>query len=178
MGVIMAIQYKFNIIRQLKSMGYTTARIRKEKIFSESTLQAFRSNQLVSFDTIFKLCDIFHCDIGNIIHYIPDQTSAPLSDLSALVASLPKRSQPLDHNQLDKPNISSSTLTDDTDATDITDDTADISSDSVGSVSAASPTSSASTLIPSDKPLTITPSDAVALRNFIASFEANRKPKA
>ena len=174
----MAIQYKFNIIRQLKSMGYTTAMIRKEKIFSESTLQAFRSNQLVSFDTIFKLCDIFHCDMGNIIHYIPDQTSAPLSDLSALVASLPKPSKHLDHNQLDKPNISSSTLTDDTDRAGGTDDTADMSSDSADSISAASPSTSASTLIPTNQPLTITPSDAVALRNFIASFEANRTHKA
>lgn len=83
----MAIKYRFDIIKQLKLHGYTTAKIRKDKLFSESTLQAFRTNRLVSFDTIFKLCDILHCDIGDIIHYIPDESAGTISSYDSSLST-------------------------------------------------------------------------------------------
>ena len=54
----MPIKYKFNILTALKEKGYTTTRIRKEKIMSESTLQKFRNGEIVSNDNIAILCKL------------------------------------------------------------------------------------------------------------------------
>ena len=69
----MSIIYKFNILSVLKEHGYTTTRIRQEKIMSESTLQKFRNGELVSLDNIDRLCKILDCQPGDIMEYIPDE---------------------------------------------------------------------------------------------------------
>ena len=68
----MPIKYKFNILAELKEKGYTTTRIRKEKIMSESTLQKFRNGEIVSNDNIAILCKLLECQPGDIMEYIPD----------------------------------------------------------------------------------------------------------
>lgn len=68
----MPIKYKFNILSALKEKGYTPTRIRKEKIMSESTLQKFRDNEIVSIDNISRLCEILDCQPGDIIEYESD----------------------------------------------------------------------------------------------------------
>ena len=65
----MPITYKGDILKRLKEKGYNTNRIRKERIFSESTLQAFRSGQLVSWKNIERLCDLLQCQPGDILEY-------------------------------------------------------------------------------------------------------------
>ena len=67
----MPIKYKINILEALKEKGYNTTRIRKEKILSESTLQAFRSGELVSWKNIERLCELLHCQPGDILEYVP-----------------------------------------------------------------------------------------------------------
>lgn len=69
----MSIVYKMDILQKLKESGYSTYKLRKEKILAESTLQAFRNNELVSYDTINKLCDLLDCQPGDILKYIPDK---------------------------------------------------------------------------------------------------------
>ena len=44
----MPIRYKFDVLEALKEAGYSTYKIRKEKILSESTVQAFRRGELVA----------------------------------------------------------------------------------------------------------------------------------
>ena len=65
----MAVCYKIDIIAALKEKGYTTYKIRKDKVFSENTLQAFRTGKMVSFETIGKLCEMLECDVGDILEY-------------------------------------------------------------------------------------------------------------
>ena len=65
----MAVCYKIDIIAALKEKGYTTYRIRKDKVFSENTLQAFRTGKMVSFETVGKLCEMLECDVGDILEY-------------------------------------------------------------------------------------------------------------
>lgn len=65
----MSVCYKIDIIAALKEKGYTTYRIRKDKVFSENTLQAFRTGKMVSFETIGKLCEMLECDVGDILEY-------------------------------------------------------------------------------------------------------------
>lgn len=69
----MAIQYKINILDELKNKGFTTYRIRKEKILSEGTLQKFRNNDTtVTLGNIETICKLLDCQISDIMEYVPD----------------------------------------------------------------------------------------------------------
>lgn len=65
-------RYSMDIIKALKTKGYNTNRIRKEKIFTESQLQQFRDNKLVTQDVLNKLCKLLNCQVGAILEYAPD----------------------------------------------------------------------------------------------------------
>lgn len=69
----MPIRYKFDILTALKEKGYNTNRIRKERLFGESTLQAFRRSELVSWMNIERLCKFLDCQPGDILEYAEDQ---------------------------------------------------------------------------------------------------------
>ena len=69
----MPMKYKFDILAALKEKGYTTNRIRSEKILSESTMQKFRTGEIVSTDNIARLCKLLDCQPGDILEYVPDE---------------------------------------------------------------------------------------------------------
>ena len=69
----MAIKYKIDVIEALKNAGYSTYRIRKEKIFGEKTVQDFRNEKVVfSADCIDKLCQLLNMQVGDIIEYVEE----------------------------------------------------------------------------------------------------------
>ena len=70
------ITYKIDILAALKEKGLSTYRIRKDKVLSESTLQMIRSDQLVSFAVLDKLCDLLGCDVGDLLHHVPGEKGA------------------------------------------------------------------------------------------------------
>lgn len=69
----MSMRYKFDIIAALREKGYRSTRIRNEKILSESTMQKFRTGEMVSTDNITRLCRLLGCQPGDILEYIPDE---------------------------------------------------------------------------------------------------------
>lgn len=72
-GEDMPIKYKIDILEALKEKGFTSYRIRKEKIFGQKTLQDFRNgNVVLSADCLEKLCSILNCQIGDLIEYVSD----------------------------------------------------------------------------------------------------------
>ncbi|MBQ2668313.1 MAG: helix-turn-helix transcriptional regulator [Clostridia bacterium] len=71
----MAFRYKINILSALKDAGYNTNRIRKEKILGEYTLQSFRCNRMVSWETLNWLCTLFNCQPGDLLEFVPDDTA-------------------------------------------------------------------------------------------------------
>ena len=66
------ISYSLDVLAALKEKGYSTYRIRKEKLFGEAQLQKLRSNELVSKETLNTLCKLLNCQPGEILKYIPD----------------------------------------------------------------------------------------------------------
>lgn len=70
----MSIQYKINVISALKTAGYSTYRLRKEKLLGEATIQKFRNNELVSWDNISTVCNLLNCQLGDIMEYYPNET--------------------------------------------------------------------------------------------------------
>lgn len=72
----MSIRYRINIIAALKEHGYNTNRIRREKILSESTLQAFRIGQPVSWMNIDRVCALLNCQPGDLLEYVDDESDS------------------------------------------------------------------------------------------------------
>ncbi|MDF2485684.1 MAG: putative transcriptional regulator [Herbinix sp.] len=61
------------LLAMMEQQGLTTYRIRKEKIISESTLQSIREGKGISTDAIGRLCEVLHCQPGDILEYVPDK---------------------------------------------------------------------------------------------------------
>lgn len=71
----MPMHYKSDVLAALKEAGYTTYRIRKEKLLSESTVQKLRNNEPVSWENIETLCMLLDCQPGDIIVYDKQTTN-------------------------------------------------------------------------------------------------------
>ena len=69
----MAIRYKVDILAELKKKGYSSTRIREEKLIGQSYLQQLRRGELVSWKTIDTICSLLECQPGDIIEYLPVQ---------------------------------------------------------------------------------------------------------
>ena len=69
----MSIIYKKDILSALKDAGYSTYRIRKEKLMGEATLQKLRNSESVSWDNIDTLCRLLNCQPGDILEYKADE---------------------------------------------------------------------------------------------------------
>lgn len=67
----MVFRYAFNVLEALKEAGYSTYRIRKEKILAEGTLTKLRSGIMVSLDQIGVICDLLKCSPWDLIECIP-----------------------------------------------------------------------------------------------------------
>ena len=68
----MPIVYKTDILAALKEAGYSSYKIRKEKLMGEATLQKIRNNEPVSWENIATICKLLNCQPGDILEYTPD----------------------------------------------------------------------------------------------------------
>lgn len=66
------IQYKIDIMNALKVAGYSSYKLRKDKIFGEATMTKFRQREPINFDNLNLLCQLLDCQPGDIIEFIPD----------------------------------------------------------------------------------------------------------
>ncbi len=69
----MMIRYKGDILGRLKDKGYSTYRIKEEKIFNQSQVQQIREDKLLTQDALNKLCRLLECQPCDILEYIPDE---------------------------------------------------------------------------------------------------------
>ena len=68
----MAIQYKIDIMAELKNKGYSSTRIREEKLIGQSYLQQIRHGELVSWKTIDTICSLLDCQVGDLVEYVDE----------------------------------------------------------------------------------------------------------
>ena len=68
----MAIQYKIDIMAELKNKGYSSTRIREEKLIGQSYLQQIRHGELVSWKTIDTICSLLDCQVGDLVEYVKE----------------------------------------------------------------------------------------------------------
>ena len=65
------IKYKIDVLRALKNAGFTTYRLRKDKILGEATIQKLRGFELVSWENINTICKLLNCQPGDMMEYVP-----------------------------------------------------------------------------------------------------------
>ena len=65
----MPLRYKIDVLAALKEAGYSSYRLRKEKLLSESTLQKLRDGIIVSVDVIEQLCGLLNCQPGDLLEH-------------------------------------------------------------------------------------------------------------
>lgn len=70
----MAIRYKIDILAALKEKGYSSQRIRKEKLIGQSYLQQLRHGELVSWKTLDTICALLDCQPADLIEYVKEET--------------------------------------------------------------------------------------------------------
>nr|UVM84833.1 MAG: helix-turn-helix domain protein [Bacteriophage sp.]UVM91506.1 MAG: helix-turn-helix domain protein [Bacteriophage sp.]UVM94726.1 MAG: helix-turn-helix domain protein [Bacteriophage sp.]UVM95755.1 MAG: helix-turn-helix domain protein [Bacteriophage sp.]UVN08658.1 MAG: helix-turn-helix domain protein [Bacteriophage sp.] len=63
------LRYKIDVLAALKEAGYSSYRLRKEKLLSESTLQKLRDGIIVSTDVIEQLCGLLNCQPGDLLEH-------------------------------------------------------------------------------------------------------------
>ncbi len=70
----MSISYK-KLFDLLEQNGWTTYKIRKEKLIGQGTLTALKNGTGgLDSKTISRLCKTLNCQPGDIMEYIPEQT--------------------------------------------------------------------------------------------------------
>lgn len=68
------IKYKIDVLQALKNAGFTTYKLRKEKLLGEATIQKLRNSEQVSWDNINTICKLLDCQPGDIMEYVDDKT--------------------------------------------------------------------------------------------------------
>ena len=61
--------YKVDILKELKGKGYTSWKIRNEKILAEHCLQKIRDGKMIPWRSLEKICQLLECQPGNLIGY-------------------------------------------------------------------------------------------------------------
>lgn len=64
-------KYKIDILKELSNRGYTSTKLRKNKIISEGSMQHIRNGKGISIDTLNTICLILRLEPSDIIEIIP-----------------------------------------------------------------------------------------------------------
>ena len=64
------LRYKIDILEALKEKGYTSYKIRKDKLIGEAQLTKIRSGEIASKETLNTICRLLSCQPGDILEYV------------------------------------------------------------------------------------------------------------
>lgn len=68
------LKYKIDILEKLKEHGYTSYKLRKDKIIGEAQIQKIREGEIASKETLNTICKLLDCQPGDLLEYVPDET--------------------------------------------------------------------------------------------------------
>ena len=72
----MPIIYKIDVMAALKAAGYSSYKLRKDKLFGEATMQKIRRGEPVAWDNVCILCQLLECQPADLFEYVPDPPPA------------------------------------------------------------------------------------------------------
>ena len=68
----MSFRYKVNVMDKLKEKGYSSTRLRREKLLGESYMSQIRRGDMISWAALDTVCTLLECQIGDIIDHVAD----------------------------------------------------------------------------------------------------------
>lgn len=71
----MAIRYKVDILAELKKKGFSSTRIREDKLIGQSYLQQLRRGELVSWKTLDTICTLLECQPGDLVEFQKEEAT-------------------------------------------------------------------------------------------------------
>lgn len=66
------LRYRIDVLNELKNKGYTTYKLRKDKLIGEAQIQKVRLGEVASKETLNTLCMLLQCQPGDLLEYVPD----------------------------------------------------------------------------------------------------------
>lgn len=67
--VYIMLMYKIDVLSELLDKGYSTYRLRKEKLLSEKTIQKLRHDEPLSWNELDMVCELLNCQPGKILEH-------------------------------------------------------------------------------------------------------------
>ena len=68
------LRYKKNILKELKDAGYSSYRLRQEKVLSEGPSQKMRSGNVgITLESLGVICDILQCQPGDLVERVENE---------------------------------------------------------------------------------------------------------
>lgn len=68
--------YKLDVLKALKGAGYSSDRLRKEKLLGQAAIQDMRNGKPVGIKSLDTICRLLDMQPGNIYKYEPDKKEA------------------------------------------------------------------------------------------------------
>lgn len=69
----MPLAYKINVLEALKQAGYTTYRLRNEKLIAEASLQKLRNGEMIGIINLETICKLLNLQPGDILQYTAEE---------------------------------------------------------------------------------------------------------
>ena len=66
------LRYRIDVVQALKDRGFSSYRIRRDKLIGEREMTKIRAGQLVSWNVFDKICELLQCQPGDIVEYIDE----------------------------------------------------------------------------------------------------------
>ena len=67
------VRTRAGVLDRLKAAGYSSYRMRKEKILGQRIIQQIREGRAVSGETLNLLCYLLNCQPGDVLEYIRNE---------------------------------------------------------------------------------------------------------
>ena len=65
----MPVRFKIDVLAELKKKGFSSYKMRQEKLMGEATIQQLRKGELVSWENVGRICAMLDCQPGDILEY-------------------------------------------------------------------------------------------------------------
>lgn len=66
----MGFRYKVNVMDKLKEKGYSSTRLRKERLLGESYMSQIRHGDMISWAALDTVCTLLECQPGDLIEHV------------------------------------------------------------------------------------------------------------
>lgn len=69
----MAIVYTCDVLELLKDKGFSSYKLRKDKLISQGALQKIREGKLLSWHELDQVCSMLECQPGDLVRHEPEE---------------------------------------------------------------------------------------------------------